>query len=48
MNQVQKVLTVIGVASGRKVKGSIRSMVNARSLQLEFVRGLHEELPVLF
>ena len=37
------------VASGRRVAGAVRSLVNARSLQLECARGLHESLlvPVL-
>ena len=35
------------VASGRRVAGAIRSLVNARSLQLEYVRVLHESLLVL-
>ena len=37
------------VVSGRKVAGSIRSMVHARSWQLEFSKVLHESLlvPVL-
>ena len=37
------------VASGSRVGGDIRSLVNARSLQLECVRVLHESLlvPVL-
>ena len=37
------------VASGRRVSFSIRSIVNARDLQLECARGLHETLlmPVL-
>ena len=37
------------VVSGRRVAGSIRSLVNARSLQLEYARVLHESLlvPVL-
>ena len=37
------------VASGRKVAGAIRSLVNARSLQLVCARVLHEPLlvPVL-
>ena len=37
------------VVSGRKVAGAIRSLVNARSLQLECARVLHESLlvPVL-
>ena len=37
------------VASERKVAGAIRSLVNPKSLQLEFVRVLHEGLlvPVL-
>ena len=30
------------VASGRKVAGAIRSLVNARDLQLEYARVLHE------
>ena len=30
------------VASGRKVAGAIRSLVNARDLQLECARVLHE------
>ena len=37
------------MASGRRVAGAIKSMVNARSLQLEWARVLHESLlmPVL-
>ena len=37
------------LASGRRVAGSIRSLVNARGLQLECARVLHEPLlvPVL-
>ena len=37
------------VASGRRVAGTIRPLVNARSLQLECARVLHESLlvPVL-
>ena len=37
------------VTSGRRVAGAIRSMVNARNLQLECARVLHETLfvPVL-
>ena len=37
------------VASGRRVSGAIRSLVNARSLQLECSMVLHESLlvPVL-
>ena len=37
------------MASGRRVAGGIRSLVNARSLQLECARVLHESLlmPVL-
>ena len=37
------------VASGRKVVGAIRSLVNARDLQLECARVMHETLlvPVL-
>ena len=35
------------MASGRRVAGAIRSMVNARSLQLECARVLHESLLVL-
>ena len=37
------------VVSGRRVAGAIRSVVNARSLQLEYARVLHESLlvPVL-
>ena len=33
-------------ASGKRVAGAIRSLVNARSLQLECVRVLHESLLV--
>ena len=38
------------MSSGRKVAGAIRSLVNAKSLQVQFVRVLHESLlmPVLF
>ena len=37
------------VASGRRVAGDIRSLVNARDLQLQYARILHETLlmPVL-
>ena len=37
------------LVSGRKIAGAIRSLVNARNLQLECVRALHESLlvPVL-
>ena len=37
------------MASGRRVAGAIRSLVNARSLQLECDRVLHDSLlvPVL-
>ena len=37
------------VASRRRVAGAIRSLINARDLQLECARGLHETLlvPVL-
>ena len=37
------------VVSGRRVVGAIRTLVNARSLQLECARVLHESLlvPVL-
>ena len=37
------------VASGRRVAGAIRSLVNAMDLQLQFARVLHETLfvPVL-
>ena len=35
------------VASGRKVAGSIRSVVNARGLQIERAMVLHEELLML-
>ena len=42
MNQVQ-----IGkVASGRNIAGTTTSLVNARSLQLEFARMLHEAMQV--
>ena len=34
------------VANGRRVAGAIRSLVNARSLQLECARVLHESLLV--
>ena len=34
------------VANGRKVAGAIRSLVNARSLQLECARVFHESLLV--
>ena len=34
------------VASGRRVASAIMSLVNARSLQLEFARVLHESLLV--
>ena len=33
------------VVSGRKIAGAIRSLVNARDLQLECTRVLHETLP---
>ena len=37
------------IVIGRRVTGAIRSLVNARSLQLEYVRSWHESLlvPVL-
>ena len=37
------------VANGRRIAGAIRSLVNARDLQLDFARVLHETLlvPVL-
>ena len=37
------------IVIGRRVAGAIRSLVNARSLQLEYVRSWHESLlvPVL-
>ena len=35
------------MASGRKVKGAIRSLANAKYLQLECARVLHETLLVL-
>ena len=35
------------VESGRRIAGAIRSLVNARSLQLERARVLHESLLVL-
>ena len=35
------------LASRRKVAGAIRSLVNARDLQLEYARVLHETLLVL-
>ena len=34
------------VASGRRVTGAIRSLVNARSLQIECARAFHESLLV--
>ena len=34
------------VASGRRVAGGIKSLVNAKSLQLEYARALHESLLV--
>ena len=34
------------VANGRKVAGAIRSVINAKDLQLERVRVLHEKLLV--
>ena len=34
------------MARGRRVAGAIRSLVNARSLQLKGVRVLHESLMV--
>ena len=34
------------VASGRRVAGAIRSLVNARGLQLEFAKVFHETLLV--
>ena len=40
MNQVQM------LPSGRKVAGAIRSLINARDLQLQCVRVLHEGLLV--
>ena len=36
------------MASGRRVAGAIRSLVNARSLQLECARVFHESLLVPF
>ena len=36
------------MASGRRIVGTIRSLVNARSLRLECARVLHEPLLVLF
>ena len=36
------------VASGRRVEGAIRSLVNARDLQHECARVLHETLLVSF
>ena len=36
------------VASGRRVAGAIRSLVNTRDLQLEYARVLHETLLVSF
>ena len=35
------------IASGRKVAGAIRSLVNVRNLQIEYARVLHEILIVL-
>ena len=35
------------MVSGRRVAGAIRYLVNARDLQLECARVLHETLPVL-
>ena len=37
------------VASGRRMAGAIRSIVNARDLQIEYARNLHKTLlvPVL-
>ena len=34
------------MASGRRVAGAIRSLVNVRSLQLKYARVLHESLLV--
>ena len=34
------------VATGRRVAGAIKALVNARELQLEFARVLHETLLV--
>ena len=34
------------VGSGRKVTGAIRSLVNARCLQIECARMIHEGLPL--
>ena len=33
------------VANGRRIAGAIRSLVNARNLQLECARVLHKSLP---
>ena len=49
MNQVQTGQCSRKVASGRRVAGAIRSLVNAMDLQIECARVLHETLlaPVL-
>ena len=47
MNQTQIEQCSRKVASGKRVAGAIRSLVNARYLQLECARVLHETLFVL-
>ena len=47
MNQVETRQCSRKVASGRRVAGAIRFLVNARSLQLECARILHNSLLVL-
>ena len=44
INQVQmrRIVVLRKVASERRVAGAIRSLVNARSLQLQCARVLHE------
>ena len=42
--QVQRIQSRRKVASGRKVVGTIRSLINDRGLQLEYSRVLHEIL----
>ena len=49
MNQGQMRVCCRKVVSGRRVAGAIRSLVNARGLQLECAKVLHDSLlvPVL-
>ena len=46
MNQVQMKQCIRKMASGRRVPGVIRSLVNAKDLQLDCARVLHETLLV--